>query len=230
MPKIAEIEPTPNPNAMKFILREPLTWGITRSYDSAEEARDDALAAQLQDHRRQGHGRVLDPIGAELLVGAGQGQPLEDVAGAGDAQVGVGGVAGPGHVLGGKRAVRVLELAGLALVDLDLVGHVFPDSFFLAAAFAMAVIGPGEAEEAMGAAAGRAVDRLVQLEADDLLEGVVRGRLLLARAYRPSWGDYTSWLNRYGEYGMAGAVYERAMDSRSRRARRGSASSTATGW
>src|SRR5574338_1257219 len=47
MPKIAEIEPTPNPNAMKFILREPLTWGITRSYDSAEEARDDALAAQL---------------------------------------------------------------------------------------------------------------------------------------------------------------------------------------
>ena len=27
MPKIAEIEPTPNPNAMKFILKEPLTWG-----------------------------------------------------------------------------------------------------------------------------------------------------------------------------------------------------------
>ena len=27
MPKIAEIESTPNPNAMKFILKEPLTWG-----------------------------------------------------------------------------------------------------------------------------------------------------------------------------------------------------------
>jgi Fe-S cluster biogenesis protein NfuA len=47
MPKIAEIEPTPNPNAMKFILREPLTWGITRSYDSADQAREDPLASRL---------------------------------------------------------------------------------------------------------------------------------------------------------------------------------------
>ena len=49
MPKIAEIEPTPNPNAMKFILREPLTWGISRSYESAEQAKDDKLAAALFD-------------------------------------------------------------------------------------------------------------------------------------------------------------------------------------
>ncbi len=49
MPKIAEIEPTPNPNAMKFILKEPLTWGITRSYDSADKARPDKLAAALFD-------------------------------------------------------------------------------------------------------------------------------------------------------------------------------------
>ena len=41
MPKIAEIEPTPNPNAMKFILKEPLTWGISRSYENAEQAKDD---------------------------------------------------------------------------------------------------------------------------------------------------------------------------------------------
>ncbi|MGQ0751151.1 MAG: NifU family protein [Betaproteobacteria bacterium] len=47
MPKIAEIEPTPNPNAMKFILREPLTWGVTRAYDSMEEAKDDPLASSL---------------------------------------------------------------------------------------------------------------------------------------------------------------------------------------
>ena len=49
MPKIAEIEPTPNPNAMKFILKEPLTWGITRSYDSAADAqaKKDALASAL---------------------------------------------------------------------------------------------------------------------------------------------------------------------------------------
>ena len=47
MPKIAEIEGTPNPNAMKFILKEPLTWGITRSYDNAGEAHADALASAL---------------------------------------------------------------------------------------------------------------------------------------------------------------------------------------
>jgi Fe-S cluster biogenesis protein NfuA len=47
MPKIAEIEPTPNPNAMKFVLRDPLTWGISRSYENAEQAKDDSLAAQL---------------------------------------------------------------------------------------------------------------------------------------------------------------------------------------
>jgi len=49
MPKIAEIEDTPNPNAVKFILKEPLTWGITRSYDNAEQAQDDALASTLFD-------------------------------------------------------------------------------------------------------------------------------------------------------------------------------------
>ena len=47
MPKIAEIEPTPNPNAMKFVLKEPLTWGISHSYASAGEAKDDPLAAAL---------------------------------------------------------------------------------------------------------------------------------------------------------------------------------------
>jgi Fe-S cluster biogenesis protein NfuA len=49
MPKIAEIEGTPNPNAMKFILKEPLTWGITRSYDNAGQAQDDPLACALFD-------------------------------------------------------------------------------------------------------------------------------------------------------------------------------------
>jgi len=47
MPKIAEIEPTPNPNAMKFILREPLSWGITHSYENAEQAQGDPLASAL---------------------------------------------------------------------------------------------------------------------------------------------------------------------------------------
>ena len=49
MPKIADIEDTPNPNAVKFILKEPLTWGITHSYDNAEQAQDDALASTLFD-------------------------------------------------------------------------------------------------------------------------------------------------------------------------------------
>lgn len=49
MPKIAEIEPTPNPNAMKFVLRDPLTWGMSRSYENAEEAKDDPLASALFD-------------------------------------------------------------------------------------------------------------------------------------------------------------------------------------
>lgn len=49
MPKIADIEDTPNPNAKKFILKEPLTWGITRSYDNAREAEDDLLAASIFD-------------------------------------------------------------------------------------------------------------------------------------------------------------------------------------
>ena len=47
MPKIAEIEPTPNPNAMKFILKEPLTWGISRSYENAGQANGDPLASKL---------------------------------------------------------------------------------------------------------------------------------------------------------------------------------------
>ncbi len=47
MPRIAEIEFTPNPNARKFILREPLTYGITRSYERAEQAAGDELAEKL---------------------------------------------------------------------------------------------------------------------------------------------------------------------------------------
>jgi Fe-S cluster biogenesis protein NfuA len=47
MPKIADIEDTPNPNAVKFTLHEPLTWGVSHSYENAEQAKDDALAVSL---------------------------------------------------------------------------------------------------------------------------------------------------------------------------------------
>src|SRR5215468_7905900 len=49
MPKIADIEYTPNPNAVKFILKEPITNGSSRSFQSAESALADPLAAALFD-------------------------------------------------------------------------------------------------------------------------------------------------------------------------------------
>jgi Fe-S cluster biogenesis protein NfuA len=47
MPKIAEIEYTPNPNAKRFVLKEPLTLGVARSFDSATQAEADPLAKEL---------------------------------------------------------------------------------------------------------------------------------------------------------------------------------------
>ena len=47
MPRIADIEDTPNPNAVKFVLKDRLTWGTACSYDSAESAACDPLAANL---------------------------------------------------------------------------------------------------------------------------------------------------------------------------------------
>ncbi len=47
MPKIADLEWTPNPNARKFVLKEPLTYGVSRSFESAEQAKDDELASKL---------------------------------------------------------------------------------------------------------------------------------------------------------------------------------------
>lgn len=47
MPKIDNIEETPNPNAVKFILKEPVTSGTTRSFHGAEEAATDPLARSL---------------------------------------------------------------------------------------------------------------------------------------------------------------------------------------
>ncbi|MGI8655761.1 MAG: NifU family protein [Pyrinomonadaceae bacterium] len=49
MPKIADIEETPNPNAVKFILKEPVTNGVARSFSSQIEALEDALAKSLFD-------------------------------------------------------------------------------------------------------------------------------------------------------------------------------------
>ena len=47
MPKIADIEYTPNPNAVKFVLKEPVTQGTSRSYQNADAAQNDPLASAL---------------------------------------------------------------------------------------------------------------------------------------------------------------------------------------
>lgn len=47
MPKIKEIERTPNPDAMRFVLGEALTNGVTKSFEKAEDAEHDDLASSL---------------------------------------------------------------------------------------------------------------------------------------------------------------------------------------
>jgi Fe-S cluster biogenesis protein NfuA len=49
MPKISDIEETPNPNAVKFILREAVSNGTVHQYGSAELAENDPLARSLFD-------------------------------------------------------------------------------------------------------------------------------------------------------------------------------------
>ena len=49
MPKISDIEETPNPNAVKFVLREPVTSGAPRQFKSAEDAAQDPLGKALFD-------------------------------------------------------------------------------------------------------------------------------------------------------------------------------------
>src|SRR5215468_6287298 len=49
MPKIADIQETPNPNAVKFILKEPVSAGTSHSFKAADAAQDDDLAKSLFD-------------------------------------------------------------------------------------------------------------------------------------------------------------------------------------
>lgn len=47
MPKIAEIEHTPNPNAIKFVLKEPVAVGFPKSFPDVRIAEADPLAKAL---------------------------------------------------------------------------------------------------------------------------------------------------------------------------------------
>lgn len=49
MPKIADIQETPNPNAVKFILKEPVSHGTSHSFKSREAVGNDGLARSLFD-------------------------------------------------------------------------------------------------------------------------------------------------------------------------------------
>ena len=49
MPKIADIQETPNPNAVKFILKEPVSHGTSHSFKNREAAEGNKLATSLLD-------------------------------------------------------------------------------------------------------------------------------------------------------------------------------------
>jgi Fe-S cluster biogenesis protein NfuA len=49
MPKISDIQETPNPNAVKFILREPVSNGVAQQFASVDQAQTDTLAKSLFD-------------------------------------------------------------------------------------------------------------------------------------------------------------------------------------
>ena len=49
MPKISDIQETPNPNAVKFILKEPVSHGTSHSFKSPETAHEDNLAKSIFD-------------------------------------------------------------------------------------------------------------------------------------------------------------------------------------
>ena len=49
MPKIADIQETPNPNAVKFILKEPVSYGTSHSFKTPEDAVNDKLAKSIFD-------------------------------------------------------------------------------------------------------------------------------------------------------------------------------------
>src|SRR3982750_4442587 len=47
MPKIADIQETPNPNAVKFILKEPVSHGTSHSFKTRDDATGNTLAESL---------------------------------------------------------------------------------------------------------------------------------------------------------------------------------------
>ena len=68
MPKISDIEETPNPNAVKFILKEPVSNGTAHQFASKDSAQVDPLAKSLFE------ADLIDEIGFNIhpvLLGSG---------------------------------------------------------------------------------------------------------------------------------------------------------------
>ena len=61
MPKIADIEPTPNPNAVKFILREALSWGIRKK----KKKKDDGVKLRFQTYKQIREDKDADDVNIE---------------------------------------------------------------------------------------------------------------------------------------------------------------------
>ena len=76
MPKIDNIEETPNPNAVKFVLKEPVSNGAARSYRNAEEGKDDPLARSLFD---VGHVVSVFYMGNMITVEKGEDEDWDDL-------------------------------------------------------------------------------------------------------------------------------------------------------
>lgn len=49
MPKIADIQETPNPNAVKFILKDPVSHGTSHSFKTADDAVENKFATAIFD-------------------------------------------------------------------------------------------------------------------------------------------------------------------------------------
>ena len=79
MAKIKEIERTPNPDAMRFVLAEPLTNGVTRSYENIQEAKDDRLASSLFEIVTQDGGAVWSELLRKLAPPIREAEAQENI-------------------------------------------------------------------------------------------------------------------------------------------------------
>ena len=67
MPKIADIQETPNPNAVKFILKEPVSHGTSHSFKTREDQAGNELSTSLFDAPTCW---AIAPMGTQVRAGS----------------------------------------------------------------------------------------------------------------------------------------------------------------